>query len=152
MVDRTLQVFGTSLPMSLLRARETVVQRFRQALRRHQLNETQWRVLRVLAEFPEVTASALARETAILSPSLSRMLVTMESRGLIQRKSGTEDQRQTLVSMSGAGRKVFLAARPDVEAVYAGMRDAFGEERLDRLHAELEALRRTLSNRKPTGS
>lgn len=146
MADRTLQVFGTSLPMSLLRARESVVQQFRKALRRHQLNETQWRVLRVLAELPEVTAKELARETAILSPSLSRMLVSMEARELIRRKTGTEDQRQTLVSMAPGGRQLFLQARPEVEAVYAGMRQAFGTERLDRLHAELEALRMALSS------
>ena len=151
MADRTLQVFGTSLPMSLLRARECVVQQFRHALRRHQLNETQWRVLRVLAELPEVTAKELARETAILSPSLSRMLVSMEARKLIRRKTGTEDQRQTLVSMAPGGRKLFLQARPEVEAVYAGMRQAFGNERLDRLHAELEALRVALSPRQAAG-
>ena len=86
MADRPLQVFGSSLPMSLLRARESVARQFRQALRRHALNEPQWRVLRVLAEMPEVTASVLARETAILSPSLSRMLVAMERRGLIRRE------------------------------------------------------------------
>ena len=150
MADRPLQVFGKSLPMSLLRTREGVVQQFRHALRKHQLNETQWRVLRVLAELPEVTASVLARETAILSPSLSRMLVSMDSRGLIRRKTGTADQRQTLVSMGPGGRTLFLQARADVEAVYAGMSAAFGAERLDRLQAELEALRQALSPAQPS--
>jgi homoprotocatechuate degradation regulator HpaR len=145
MADRPLKVFGSSLPMSLLRSREIVVQQFRQVLRRHELNEPQWRVLRVLAELPEVTASVLARETAILAPSLSRMLVTMESRGWIQRKTGTLDQRQSLVSMAPAGRELFTRAAPDIESVYVEMSRAFGQARLDRLHAELEALRLALS-------
>lgn len=151
MADRPLQVFGKSLPMSLLRTRECVVQQFRQALRRHSLNEPQWRVLRVLAELPEVTASVLARETALLSPSLSRMLVSMEARGLICRKTGTADQRQTLVSMGPEGRALFLQARPEVEAVYAALSEAFGAERLNRLHAELEALRQALSAAQAAG-
>ena len=147
MAERPLKVFGRSLPMSLLRTRETVVQQFRQVLRRHGLNEPQWRVLRVLAELPEVTATALARETAILSPSLSRMLVAMEARGLIQRKPGTLDQRQTLVSMAPAGRELFSRVAPEVEGVYVLLARAFGRDRLERLHAELEALRQAL--RKP---
>jgi homoprotocatechuate degradation regulator HpaR len=133
--------------MSLLRARESVVQQFRQALRRHGLNDPQWRVLRVLAELPDVTATVLARETGLLSPSLSRMLVTLEARGLIRRKTGTVDQRQTLVSMAPDGRSLFARVAPEVEAVYADMARAFGQERLDRLHAELEALRQALSPR-----
>jgi homoprotocatechuate degradation regulator HpaR len=131
--------------MSLLRARERVVQQFRQALRRHGLNEPQWRVLRVLAELPEVTATVLARETGLLSPSLSRMLVTLEARGLIRRKTGTVDQRQTLVTLAPEGRSLFSRVAPEVEAVYAHMARAFGQQRLDRLHAELEALRQVLS-------
>ncbi|MEN9704557.1 MAG: homoprotocatechuate degradation operon regulator HpaR [Pseudomonadota bacterium] len=130
--------------MSLLRARESVARQFRQALRRHALNEPQWRVLRVLAEMPEVTASVLARETAILSPSLSRMLVAMERRGLIRREPGRLDQRQTLLSMAPAGRELFERAAPDFEQVYEELARAFGQARLDRLHAELEALRQAL--------
>ena len=149
MAERPLKVFGRSLPMSLLRARESVVQQFRQALRRHGLNEPQWRVLRVLAELPEVTASGLARETAILSPSLSRMLVTLAARGLIQRKTDPNDLRQALVSMAPGGRELFDRAAPDIESVYSEMANAFGHERLERLHTELEALRQALPGKRP---
>ena len=37
-----------SLPMALLRARETVMARFRPMLAENDINEQQWRVLRVL--------------------------------------------------------------------------------------------------------
>jgi homoprotocatechuate degradation regulator HpaR len=133
--------------MSLLRAREIVVLQFRPLLRSHSLNETQWRVLRVLAELPEVTATQLAREAAILSPSLSRMLPALETRGLIRRKTGTTDQRRCVITMEPAGRRLFERVAADFETIYAQMARDFGQERLDRLHAELEQLRQTLSKK-----
>lgn len=147
MPERPRRIFGRSLPMSLLRAREAVVLQFRPVLRRHGLNEPQWRVLRVVAEMPDVTASVLAREAAILSPSLSRMLPALEARGLIRRKTGTADHRHSLITMEPAGRRLFELVAADFEGIYAQMARLFGQERLDRLHAELEQLRQTLSRR-----
>ena len=145
MPDRPNRIFGSSLPMSLLRAREIVVQQFRPMLRRHGINEQQWRVLRVLAERPELTATELAKEAAILSPSLSRMLPVMEARGLLRRKAGTRDQRHSLIAMEPAGRRLFEAVSVDFEVIYAQMADDFGQERLQRLHRELEQLRVALT-------
>lgn len=147
MADPTRPVFDQLLPMSLLRAREIVVQQFRPLLRRHGLNDQQWRVLRVLAEMPDVTTTALAHESAVLSPSLSRMLPALESRGLIRRKTGTTDQRHSLVSLEPAGLRLFQQIAVEVESIYARMARDFGPERLDHLHGELEALRVALSKK-----
>jgi homoprotocatechuate degradation regulator HpaR len=133
--------------MSLLRAREVVVQQFRPMLRRHGLNEQQWRVLRVLAEHADITATELAQQAAMLSPSLSRMLPVMEARGLLRRKSGTRDQRHSLITMEPAGRNLFKAVSVDFELIYAQMAGDFGQERLERLHRELEQLRAVLAPR-----
>jgi homoprotocatechuate degradation regulator HpaR len=147
MADPTRPVFDQLLPMSLLRAREIVVQQFRPLLRRHALNDQQWRVLRVLAEMPDVTTTRLAQEAAVLSPSLSRMLPAMESRGLLRRKPSPTDQRHSLVALEPAGRQLFEQVAVEVAAIYAQMARDFGTERLDRLHAELEALRLALCGR-----
>ncbi len=145
MPERPNRIFGRSLPMSLLRARETVVQRFRPMLRRHGLNDQQWRVLRVLAERTEVTATDLAAEAAVLSPSLSRILPVLEARGLLRRKTGTTDQRHSLITLEPSGRDLFEQVAMDFELIYGQMARDFGQERLARLHAELEALRQALS-------
>ena len=47
-----------SLPIALLRARETVMHRFRPLLASHDLTEQQWRVIRVLGE--TITAAGVA--------------------------------------------------------------------------------------------
>jgi homoprotocatechuate degradation regulator HpaR len=133
--------------MSLLRAREIVVLQFRPTLRSHDLNEQQWRVLRVLADTADVTATVLAREAAILPPSLSRMLPALETRGLIRRKTGKLDQRHCVITLEPAGRRLFEQVAAEFETIYAQMALDFGQERLDGLHAELEQLRQTLSKR-----
>ncbi|MFM1885163.1 MAG: hypothetical protein RL026_320 [Pseudomonadota bacterium] len=144
MTARTDRGFAHSLPMTLLRAHEAVVLQFRPALRRHGLNEPQWRVLRVLAEHPETTLTALGREAAILAPSLSRMLPLMESRGWIQRRTSPDDQRHGLVTIAPAGRALFDTVWSEVARTYAGMDEAFGARRLAALHEELQALREAL--------
>ena len=66
---RALPDFAHSLPMLLLKARESVMDRFRPVLRRFDLTEQQWRVIRALAEVDERDASELAAESYILAPS-----------------------------------------------------------------------------------
>ena len=69
-----------SLPMALLRAREAVMSRFRPLLAEHDINEQQWRVIRVLGEAGTLDASEVAERTFILAPSLTRMIKTLEER------------------------------------------------------------------------
>ena len=64
-----------SLPIALLRARETVMHRFRPLLASHDLTEQQWRVIRVLGETSPLDASDVAERACILAPSLTRIIV-----------------------------------------------------------------------------
>ena len=72
-----------TLPIALLRAREAVMDRFRPLLQVHDITEQQWRVLRVLHETGPVDATLLAKQAAVLAPSLTRMLRALARRGFI---------------------------------------------------------------------
>ena len=146
--DRISRDFDRSLPMSLLRAREAVTTPFRPVFRRHGINDPQWRVLRVLAEHPQLGASELARQAAVLSPSLSRILPVMESRGLLRREATADDQRRSMICFEPAGRRFFEKVLLDIEPIYAQLDALFGHSRLQSLHVELEALRQALSPRR----
>jgi hypothetical protein len=76
-----MREFSRSLPMSLLRAREAVMRQFRPSLRRHDLTEQQWRILRALAAIEAIEVTELARTAFLLGPSLSRILRDLEARG-----------------------------------------------------------------------
>src|SRR5271170_6082487 len=101
-----MREFSRSLPMSLLRAREAVMRQFRPSLRRHNLTEQQWRILRALATIDEIEVAGLARDAFLLGPSLSRILRDLEARQLIVRRTAKADLRRGVVSISSKGLKL----------------------------------------------
>jgi homoprotocatechuate degradation regulator HpaR len=140
--------FALSPPMLLLRAHESVALEYRPALRRHGVNEAQWRVLRVLSEVEALTASDLASRANLLPPSLSRILPVMESRGWLRRNSNAQDQRQSVVSLATHGKSLLARVMPDISAANLTLSDAFGKERLEKLLQELQALHSQLAERR----
>src|ERR1051326_7374028 len=86
-----MREFSRSLPMSLLRAREAVMRQFRPSLRRHELTEQQWRILRALSATDAIEVTELARTAFLLGPSLSRILRDLEGRRLIERRTDAVD-------------------------------------------------------------
>ena len=70
------------------------MRQFRPSLRRHDLTEQQWRILRALAAIDTIEVSELARTAFLLGPSLSRILRDLEARKLIERKTAKTDLRR----------------------------------------------------------
>ena len=88
--DIAMRPFTESLPMALLKAREAAMRVFRPLLAEHGLTEQQWRALRALAAAPaDLEVGVLAEHTFLLSPSLSRILSTLEGRELVSRSTPT---------------------------------------------------------------
>jgi homoprotocatechuate degradation regulator HpaR len=139
-----LRDFRHSLPMELLRAREAAMSRFRPVLREYGLTEQQWRVIRVLAEQDGIDASEVAARSFLLAPSLTRILQFLEKKGLVTRRSDSNDQRRSVLELTDRGRKVFGSVGPDSERQYADIEAAFGQERLERLYELLAAFYTTL--------
>jgi homoprotocatechuate degradation regulator HpaR len=129
-----------ALPMALLRARETVMARFRPLLDQHGINEQQWRVIRVLAEHDSLDASDLAAKANILAPSLTRMIRSMDDRGLIRRGKDQGDGRRVVLSITLQGRALIEAVAPDTARIYAAIDAEFGAERMAALLALLDEL------------
>lgn len=141
MTADAMRPFEASLPMALLRARETTMRLFRPLLAEYDLTEQQWRVLRALtAEKAPVDAGDLAGRTFLLAPSLSRILANLEDRGLIVRSVDPDDQRRSLIALSPAGARQVRSIAPGSEQRYAAIETAFGTRRLARLLEELHDL------------
>src|SRR6478735_4655417 len=140
-----MREFSRSLPMSLLRAREAVMRQFRPSLRRHNLTEQQWRILRALTSVETIEVTELARVAFLLGPSLSRMLRDLDARGLIDRRSAEADLRRGVVSISAKGLKLIEAVAPTSEAIYAAMTRRYGARRLAELQDMLHALEGSVS-------
>jgi len=135
-----LRTFEQSLPMALMRARESVMRYFRPVLAEHDLTEQQWRVLRALrdADAP-VSVGELAASTFLLGPSLSRMLVSLDERGLIERAAAA-DARRAEISISVDGRALVSEIAPSSEQAYGRIDALLDPGELDVLYALLAKL------------
>ena len=134
-----------TLPIALLRARETVMERYRPMLNRLEVTEQQWRVLRVLNEVDAIDASDLADQAAILAPSLSRILKSLRARGFIALRKDPDDGRRTLISLHEDGATFLAAAAPESAAIYKEIETLAGPDRIKTLLDEIDSLITKLS-------
>jgi homoprotocatechuate degradation regulator HpaR len=137
--------FSRSLPMALLRAREAVMRQFRPSLRKHDLTEQQWRILRALAAVDAIEVTELAHVACLLGPSLSRILRDLEARGLIERRALETDLRRGLLSISAKGVRLIAEIAPTSEAIYAAIARRYGARKLGELQKMLSELEVSLA-------
>lgn len=126
--------------MLLLRARETTMARFRPILHAHGLTEQQWRALRALHDLGELTAAGLAKECAILAPSMTRILRKLSELGYVTIVRSSVDQRELNVRITAAGQRLVDEVGPKVEQEYARMCAQLPPERLSSLYRDLRDL------------
>lgn len=141
-----LRAFSTSLPMSLLRARESVMQHFRKSLRTHRVTEQQWRVIRAISSAGELDVNELIRRTLLLGPSLSRILRGLEASGHIKRRIDADDQRRNVLSLTHKGEEIIRQHAPQSRYIYEQIANAYGPEKLELLQSMLLDLERCLEN------
>ena len=134
-----------ALPLSLVRARESVMGHFRNLLRRYDLTEPQWRVLRTVDQLAEIEMTELSRVTALLMPSLSCITRELELRGYLHKEADPADLRRMIVRLSDTGRLLVEMASPECEAVYRAIRHAMGNDKLRELNALLGELETKLA-------
>jgi len=129
-----------TLPMLLLRAREAVLEPARPILRRHDLTEAQWRVLRTLDSEGEMEATRLTRAVYLRAPSLTRIVRDLCARDYVVRRPDPDDRRVVIVSIAPAGRAIVRQVHPLIRQVAGRLRDAFGPEALADLQHRLARL------------
>jgi homoprotocatechuate degradation regulator HpaR len=141
--------FSESLPMLLLRARETAMSHFRPILHAHGITEQQWRALRALDELGELTASALAAECAILAPSMTRIIRRLSADGLVLAARAKTDQRALRLRISARGKRLVDRIGPEVEQAYARLQERMQPAHWAALYRELE---RFVARAQPDGA
>ena len=134
----SIRRFSESLPMLLLRARETAMSRFRPILKRAGVTEQQWRALRALHELGELTATGLAAECAILAPSMTRIIRRLSSEGLVLVHRSRADQRELKLRISARGTRLVERLGPAIESAYADIHDQMDAEHMAALYQELD--------------
>ena len=138
--EASMRSLGDSLPLKLLKAREAIMDQFRPQLNAHGITAQQWRVLRALVEQTEMDAGALARMVAIRMPSISRILKSLETNGLVTKSRSEEDKRLVDVRITDKGIALYRRMAPHSELVYRQIQETLGEETYRKLMVQLDDL------------
>ena len=129
-----------SLPIALLRARETVMGPVREMLASSGVNEQKWRVLRVLQESGPLELGQVAAEACLLLPSLTRMVPPMVTEGLIARHTPPQDRRKVILTITATGEALIRTHAAQSTAILTRIEAQYGKEQLGHLLDMLEAL------------
>lgn len=135
-----MRKFEDSLPLQLLKARETSMQFFRPLLQENNLTEQQWRILRALKAYEELELNQLAECCCILRPSLTGIIKRLEQQGYIKRRRSEEDHRRILLTLTEQALALFERVSPEVDARYETFIQHFGQDKLAQLSQLLHEL------------
>ena len=81
-----------------------------------ELSDTQLAALAALEKHPGMTPSELAEHEKVQPPSITRVIASLEERGLIHRMPHSTDRRQVVLSVTDQGRDVVRKLRQLREA------------------------------------
>ncbi|NNC22772.1 homoprotocatechuate degradation operon regulator HpaR [Salinisphaera sp. USBA-960] len=129
-----------ALPMTLLRAREAIMARFRPMLTAHGVSEQQWRVMRILAEEDTLDASEVSKRACIFESSLSRIIKTLEKQEFVARDQDLLDARRIRLRLTEDGHRLIGKLTPESLEIYTNLEKEFGKERVAILISMLNEL------------
>jgi homoprotocatechuate degradation regulator HpaR len=137
---KNLVPYRHSLAGALLAAREAVMTPIRPMLTEAGVTEQQWRVLRVLNDLGPIDLKTLAQSALLFGPSVTRISKDLIQRGLVVRQPNPRDGRGAIVSLSSSGRTLIEETAAHTLQQLNRYSRRFGDKRLKRLIAELQAL------------
>ena len=100
---------------------------------RYNIGVSEWRVLVTLGEFDMMTAKAIGTHSHMHKTKVSRAVAVLERRKLVARRANRADLRESFLSLTPAGRDIYLELAPSalefsrqmMEAIDPADRDAF---------------------------
>ena len=112
--------------------------RFRPMLRKHNLTEQRWRVIRVIYEHNHIDAGKLAEKSFLLSPSLTRILRYLESEKIVLRSGDVKDLRRSVFRLTNKGKEIINRVAPETESIYSDIERIFGSKEFSKIFNLLE--------------
>lgn len=146
MPQRRLPPYRVSLAGTLLGAREAVMNPIRPFLRDAGVTEQQWRVLRVLADEPDLDPTGLANQAMLYAPSVTRILKELVDRDLLLRSADPDDRRRSTLRLTAAGQLLVDRTASHTLEILRAYDARFGSDRLSALRQELLALTEAIAD------
>lgn len=99
------------------------------------------RVIDALHQMQTATPGDLARMTGVSAPTITKTLVRLSERGLVERSTAAHDGRQVDVRLTDKGREIVRAMRKATKRVEKRTFAALRKKERKMLHALLETIR-----------
>ena len=122
-----------ALPIALVRAREALLAFYRPMIAERGFTEPQWRVLRIVNEYEPIDITTLSQYGGLHTPSVTRILKTLESDGYIERRRDAEDTRRSWISVTQKTRKIMYQSGANSVAIRKEVFKQFSEEKMNQL-------------------
>lgn len=104
----------------------------------------QWFILNKLAKRSPQSQTELGESLIDDRPNMTRLLVTLEKKGLISRKTDPQDRRKTEVQLTEAGISLLEECLPLAERVRDLMRPGLSAEEMDSFWQVMDKLDRNI--------
>lgn len=106
----------------------------------HDLSLQQWIALKVVRDGTVGNVSELARELELTSGATTRLVDTLETRGLIERDRGHADRRVVRLAITTAGLEAITALAPHVIASWNEVIAEFDQAEIAQFTGQLQRL------------
>lgn len=135
-----LKYIDRSLAVACTRGREAVVSRFRPLLRRENLSEQQWRVLRLLCDQHALSSIDISARSCIHKVSISRIIKSLEQRNMVERIASESDLRSSYVVLTDHGKAVMEPLIEEATEIHKSIALDFGFDDYEKLLGLLNKL------------
>ncbi|ATE62188.1 MarR family winged helix-turn-helix transcriptional regulator [Thauera sinica] len=104
------------------------------------------RVLRLVHDFPGITATDLGNRLVLDKTLLSKNISYLEGRGLISRCANAQDNRQQCLTLTEAGMRAWYEGERIGRGLEAELFADFSDQEWTRLHGMLDQLLASIEN------
>lgn len=105
-----------------------------------EVSKNQWYVLKILMEHDGTIQNELAFITDRDKTSLTRLITTMEKKGLVRRVSLVEDKRSNRIYISEKGKILYNDALPIIDGVLKIIQTGLTESEIERTIAVMKKI------------
>ena len=123
------------------RVSRTIAERYEE---RFQLSMSEWRVMAVLGESPELSAAEVAVRTAMDKVAVSRAVNRLLETGRLERRFSDEDRRRSVLQLSAGGRRIYREVVPIAKAYESELLEALSDSESSQLNALIDRLFQSL--------
>lgn len=111
------------------------------------LSVTEWRIMAVLGEFPDISADEVSSKTQIEKSIISRSVSRLLQRELLQRDFDSEDRRKSVLRLSKIGESVYYEVVPISHSYQNALMSCFDSEEatlfielIEKLHMRVKSI------------